>query len=125
MLIEEIGTDDLRRMVRTGHIQDVVAVGLPGAWAVNIVSDECAEDAMTLQPQYVTSEPHARYWDSLEELDGFLQDVGIVAYSVDRTLYCRELPAEARDADFFPSGPEEFLDHEFIVYVRGFLHRAS
>lgn len=118
MFVEEIGIDDLRRMVNAGRINDVVAVGLPGAWAISIVSDDCTEDAMTLRPQRIATALHARYWDSLEQLDDFLRDVGIVAYSVDRTLYRQELPARACDIDYFPSGPEEFLDHEFVAYLQ-------
>lgn len=123
MLVEEIAVEDLRRMVKDGQVSDVVAVGLPGAWAVNIVSDECHEDAMTLRPQRFGAALHARYWDSLAELDDFLQDVGVVAYSVDRTFYNKELPERAQDDTYFPSGPEEFLDHEFIVYMRSFLDK--
>lgn len=119
MRVEEIGTDDLRRMLQTGRIHELVAVGLPGAWAVRILSDDCTQDAMTLQPQHPAAELHARYWDSLEQLDDFLQQLGVVAYSVDRTLYRQELPEQARDNDYFPAGPEEFLDHEFIAYLRG------
>jgi hypothetical protein len=119
MLIEEIGADELRRMVEKGQVNDVVAVGLPGAWAVNILSDECAQDAMTLRPQSPSDQLHARYWSSLDELDHFLQAVGVTSYSVDRRFYSKELPRQARDGSYFPSGPEEFLDHEFIAYLRG------
>jgi hypothetical protein len=124
MFVEEIGTDDLRRMVKSGRLSDVVAVGLPGAWAINIVSDDCAAAAMTLRPQHVAAALHARYWDSLEQLDQFLQEIGIAAYSVDRTLYRKELPPLSRDSDYFPSGPEEFLDHEFVAYLRGFVRKG-
>lgn len=123
MLIEEIAADDLRRMVKDGQVSDVVAVGLPGAWAVNIVSEACREDAMTLRSQRPAPELHARYWNSLDELDHFLQDVGVIAYSVDRHFYHQELPQQARDGNYFPAGPEEFLDHEFVVYLRSFLDR--
>lgn len=121
MLIEEIAADDLRRMVRDRQIADVVAVGLSGAWAVNIVSDTGGQDALTLRPQHLTRQLHARYWHSLEELDAFLQDVGVLFYNVDRRFYRKELPQQARDGNYFPSGPEEFLDHEFVVYMRRFL----
>ena len=124
MFVEEIGTDDLRHMVESGRVSDVVAVGLPGAWAINIVSDDCTETAMTLRPRHVATALHARYWDSLGDLDAFLQDVGIVAYSVDRTLYRKALPAQSRDSDYFPTGPEEFLDHEFVAYLRGFVREG-
>ncbi|HKE96864.1 MAG TPA: hypothetical protein VKB34_21330 [Povalibacter sp.] len=124
MNVEEIGTDDLRHLVETGHVRDIIAVGLPGAWAVNIVSDACTQDAMTLRPQQPTATLHARYWESLEQLDRFLQEVGVVSYSVDRTHYLRTMPATARDSAYFPSGPEEFLDHELVIYLRGFLHHT-
>ena len=120
MLIGEIGAEDLARLASTGRVDDVVAVGLAGAWAVNIVSDVCDEDAMTLRSQRVNDELHARYFHTLAELDGFLQDLGIVSYTVDRSCYARELPAQAFDRDYFPSGPEEFLDHEFVAYLRKF-----
>lgn len=123
MLIEEIAADDLRRMVEAGRVSNVVAVGLPGAWAVNIVSADRQEEAMTLRPQRLSRELHARYWNSLDELDHFLQDVGVVSYSVDRRFYRNELPQQACDDSYFPAGPEEFLDHEFAVYLRSFLSR--
>ncbi|HEY5806697.1 MAG TPA: hypothetical protein VIT67_01950, partial [Povalibacter sp.] len=66
---------------------------------------------------------HARYWNSLDQLDRFLQDMGIVAYTVDRTRFLRWLPAHAKDSSYFPAGPEEFLDHELIAYLRTFLGR--
>jgi hypothetical protein len=121
MRIEEIGTEDLRRMVEAGRIDSVVAVGLPGAWAVNIVSDACTQDAMTVCPELLKSHLHARYWESLEQLDRFLQEVGVVSYSVDRSHYLRWLPAHAKDSDYFPEGPEEFLDHALVTYLRTFL----
>jgi hypothetical protein len=123
MLVEEIAADEFRRMVHEGQVNDLVAVGLPGAWAVNIVSDQCREDAMTLQPPQFKGPLHARYWHSLAELDEFLQEAGVVAYSVDRTFYDRELPQQARDSGYFPAGPEEFLDHEFMIYIRSFLDK--
>ena len=76
MQVEEIGTDELRRLIEAGRVDDIVAVGLPGAWAVNIVTDACTEDAMTLRPEASTPVLHARYWNSLDQLDRFLQDMG-------------------------------------------------
>lgn len=108
-------------MVETGHVDSVIAVGLPGAWAINIVSDMCTDDAMTLHPERVSAVLHARYWDSLEQLDAFLQDIGVLSYRVDRTHYLRHLPSHARDSEYFPAGPEEFLDHELVAYLRGFV----
>ena len=118
MLIEEIAAEDLAQLAGAGRVDDVVAVGLAGAWAVNIVSDACDEDARTLRPTQLSDELHARYFTTLAELDNFLQDLGIVSYTVDRSCYARELPEQAYDREYFPTGPEEFLDHEFIVYLR-------
>jgi hypothetical protein len=118
MLIEEIGAEDLARLASAGRVDDVVAVGLAGAWAVNIVSDARDEDALTLRPSQINNDLHARYFPTLAELDHFLQDLGIVSYTVDRSCYARELPAQAFDREYFPSGPEEFLDHEFVSYLR-------
>src|SRR4051794_16241313 len=119
MLIEEIGAEDLAHLATSGRVDDVVAVGLTGAWAVNIVTDLCAEDALTLRPPQPTEELHARYFSTLIELDEFLQDLGIVSYTVDRSRYARDLPPQAFDPDYFPAGPEEFLDHEFMAYLKG------
>ena len=118
MLIEEIGAEDLARLASAGRVDDVVAVGLAGAWAVNIVSDACREDALTLRPVHPSDDLHARYFPTLAELDTFLQDLGIVSYTVDRSCYTRELPPQAFNRDYFPAGPEEFLDHEFVAYLR-------
>jgi len=124
MMIEQIRPRDLRRMVRSGHVSEIVAVGLPGAWAVDICSDECNEAAMTLCRPHAKARPHVRLWHTLDQLDHFLDRAGITRYRVDRSHYAASLPAVAFREEYFPQGPEEFLDHEFVVYVRQRSHHS-
>lgn len=118
MMIEQIRSRDLRRMVRSGHVSEIVAVGLPGAWAVDIRSNECHQGATTLHDPHSMQRLHVRHWDSLGELDLFLQRAGVTGYRVDRTRYARRLPAVAHRQEYFPDGPQEYVDHEFLMYVR-------
>ncbi len=124
MMIEQIRARDLRRMVRSGQVSEIVAVGLPGAWAVDICSDSCHEAAMTLCHPHAATRLHVRLWDTLDQLDHFLERAGITGYRVDRTQYATSLPAVAHRHEYFPQGPEEFLDHEFVVYVRRRSHHG-
>jgi hypothetical protein len=121
MMIEQVGASELRHMVEHGEISRIVAVGLPGAWALNVIAEACAEDAMTVASSVRADVPHARYWSRLADVDHFLSEIGIKEYVVDRTQFVDAMPSTARDPQYFPDGPAQFLDHEFVAYVKRFV----